>query len=185
MAGSEKIVYHPLNRRMLYGDAFRYVSDFLRNKNAVIINADCYIGKGFENLDPDILSQKTIYALTRHETTYAIEHCNSRNLCSSSVKYIGSHDAFVLHLKKPLPYSLLETLMIRPDIVGVEKFVIFNLRKTGGFKVRNPCRILYIFHHHCSQFRHEELRFVHGKRLNNLYIPRVSLRETNAPFSGL
>lgn len=184
MEWSESIVYHSLNRRLLYSDAFRYVSHFLMNKNAVIINADCYIGEGFEKLDSDILSKKTIYALTRHEPSYATD-CKGKDFCSSTAKYIGSHDAFVLHLKKPLPDQLLEALMVRPDIVGVEKFVIFNLRKTGGFKVKNPCRILYIFHNHCTQLRHRELRLVQGKRLNILYLSTIPRRETNAPFSGL
>lgn len=170
---------------MLYGDAFHYVSNFLLKKNAVIINADCYIGNGFEKLDPDILRKKTIYALTRHETLDAIKHCKGKDFCSSFAKYIGSHDAFVMHLNNPLPKQLVDTLMVRPDIVGVEKFVIFHLRNIGGFKVKNPCRILYVFHNHCTGLRHVELRLIHGHRFNKVFISGIPHWKTNAPFSGL
>ena len=170
---------------MLYVDAFQYVSDFLVKKTAVIINADCYIGQGFDKINPDILMDNTMYALTRHETDDSVKYCGQKDFCAPTAKYIASHDAFVMQLNKALPKAVIRKLMVRPDIVGVEKYVIFILRNNGGFKVKNPCRTLYIFHNHCTKLRHTSLRLINGRRLNNIYIPRVPVWRTIAPFSGL
>ena len=170
---------------MLYGDAFRYVSEFLLNKTVIIMNADCYIGNGFHKLDINILRKGTIYALTRHETPEAIKKCRVKNFCAAQAKYIGSHDAFVMNLAKPFPRNVLDTLMVRQDIVGIEKFLIFSLRKLLKFTIKNPCHILIIFHNHCTKFRNKQSRLIHGKRFNTLYLANVPLWKTNAPFSGL
>ena len=182
---SEKMYYYHLNRRMLYGDAFRYVSEFLLNKTTIIMNADCYLADGFQKLDKNILRKDTIYALTRHETPKAIKHCGAKDFCAAQAKYIGSHDAFVLNLAEPLHRSVLDSLMVRQDIVGVEKFVIFILRVLGKFTVKNPCHFLFIFHNHCTKFRQKQRRLIHGKRFNVLYLANVPRWKTNAPFSGL
>lgn len=176
---------YSLNRRMLYGDAFRYVSEFLLNKTTIIMNADCYLGNGFQKLDINILRKGAIYALTRHETPEAIANCDVKDFCAAQAKYIGSHDAFVLNLVKPLPSNVLDTLMVRQDIVGIEKFVIFILRSLGKFTVKNPCHILLIFHNHCTKFRNKQQRLINGKRFNILYLADVPRSKTNAPFSGL
>jgi hypothetical protein len=185
IAQSDKMYYYSLNRRMLYGDAFRYISEFLPNKTTIIMNADCYLGNGFQKLDINILRKGTIYALTRHETPKAIRKCEVKDFCAAQAKYIGSQDAFVLNLAKPLPSNVLDTLMVRQDIVGVEKFVIFILRVLGKFTVKNPCHTLLIFHNHCTKFRHKQRRLIHGKRFNILYLANVPRWKTNAPFSGL
>ena len=177
--------YYPLNRRMLYGDAFRYVSEFLLNKTAIIMNADCYLENGFQKLDTKILRKGTMYALTRHETPQAVKNCKVKDLCDTQAKYIGSHDAFVLNLVKPLQSHVLKTLMVRQNIVGVEKFVIFTLRILGKFMVKNPCHILVIFHNHCTKLRYKQQRLIRGKRFNVLYLKNISMWKTNAPFSGL
>lgn len=184
-AQREKMYYHFLNRRMLYGDAFRYTSEFLRHKTAIIMNADCYLGEGFQKLNVDILRKGTVYALTRHETPDAIRKCGVRDFCSPQAKYIGSHDAFVLHLVTPLPSNVLDTMMVRQDIVGVEKFIIFILRVHGKFAVRNPCGVLFIFHNHCAKHRNRKQRLIHGNRINNIYLANEPRWRTNAPFSGL
>lgn len=185
-AQHRKVHYYSLNRRMLYGDAFRYVSQFLLNKTAIIMNADCYLGTGFQKVDVKILRKGRIYALTRHEKHRARWNCGVKDLCGARTKYIGSHDAFVIHLVKPLPNIVIDTLMVRQDIVGVEKYVIFVLRVLGKFTVKNPCRTLIIFHNHCTKFRHsKQRRLVHGKRLNILYLANATHTRTIAPFSGL
>lgn len=177
-----KIRYHPLNRRMRYGDAFRYTSQFLLNKTAIIMNADCYLGHGFQKLNEKSLRRGTIYALTRHERK---KYCKENDLCSAQARYIGSHDAFVMNLVRPLSKKVLNTLMVRQNIVGVEKFVIYTLREHGKYKIKNPCHILVIYHNHCSGFRKLPARLINGKRFNVEYLKNVTHWKTVAPFSGL
>jgi hypothetical protein len=170
---------------MLYGDAFRYVSEFLLHTTTIIMNADCYIGDGFQKLDISIIRKGTVYALTRHETPKAIRNCKVEDLCDVQAKYIGSHDAFIMNLVQPLHSNLLDALMVRQDIVGVEKFVIFTLTTLGKFIVKNPCHVLLIFHNHCSKLRYKQRRLIRGKRFNVLYLENIPLWKTTAPFSGL
>ena len=169
-------------------DAFEYASLFLQHKTTVIINADCYIGKGFENVERNLLKQRVVYALTRHESPASMRNCNTTDFCGPKAKYIGSHDAFVFHLTSPVPRKVLERIDFRPNIFSIEKVVIYNLRRYGKFIVRNPCRILHIVHNHCSNLRFKKERFVGGNRSRlhkYLKLDRVPLSELTAPFSDL
>ena len=172
---------------MRYKDAFEYASNYLLRKNSMIINADCYVDKGFEYLDEDVLNKRTMYALTRHETPEHIRHCNGRNFCGPSSKYIGSHDAFLFRLLAPVSRQLLENIDYRANIVGIEKVLIFNLRKYGNFEMKNPCRILQIVHHHCSRKRNKSERYIQGQRIDH-YLNITEEKKGKlimVPFSGL
>ena len=59
-------MFQMLGRRISYKDAFLYAPKNLIGKNGIIMNADCYVDKGFEHLDENIVSNKTMYSLTRH-----------------------------------------------------------------------------------------------------------------------
>ena len=187
LTGNWKLVFYLLGRRMRYKDAFEYASNYLLRKNSMIINADCYVDKGFEYLDENVLNKRTMYALTRHETPEHIRHCNGRNFCGPSSKYIGSHDAFLFRLLAPVSTQLLENIDYRANIVGIEKVLIFNLRKYGNFKMKNPCRILQIVHHHCSRKRNKSERYIQGQRIDH-YLNITEEKKGKlimVPFSGL
>ena len=182
-----KLVFYFLGRRMRYKDAFEYASDYLLRKNTMIINADCYVDKGFEYLNEGILDKGTMYALTRHETHEHVRLCNATDFCGPNSKYIGSHDAFLFRLLVPVSNQLLKKIDYRPNIVGIEEVLIFYLRKYGKFKIKNPCRILQIVHHHCSRKRSKSERHIQGQRIDR-YLDITEGKKgkiVKAPFSGL
>lgn len=151
---------------MRYKDAFQYASNHLLHRNVMVMNADCYVDKGFDKLDESILTNKTMYALTRHETPENVRLCNARDFCGSRAEYIGSHDAFLFRLLEPVPSQLLNRIDYRPNIVGIERVLIFNFQKYGGFRIKNPCRILHIVHNHCSRIRNKKERSIQGQRIH-------------------
>ena len=161
-----KINFHFLGRRMRYRDAFQYASDKLLRRNVMIMNADCYVDKGFERLNESILNRKTMYALTRHETPENVRLCNAKDFCGRTATYAGSHDAFLFRLLVPLPSPLLDSIDYRPNMMGIEQVLIHNLKKYVQFTVKNPCKILHIVHHHCSKVRNKTERRIQGQRVD-------------------
>ena len=178
-----KINFHFLGRRMRYRDAFQYASDNLLRRNVMIMNADCYVDRGFEQLDESILNNKTMYALTRHETPENVQLCNARDFCGPTTRYRGSHDAFLFRLLVPLPSQLLESIDYRPNIRGIEQVLIFNFKKYLQFNVKNPCKILHIVHNHCSNLRDETERSIEGQRVDR-YL-QLRRQPSWTAFSGL
>ena len=183
-----KLVFFLLGRRMTYKDAFQYASLNLLGKTTMIMNSDNYVHAGFEYLDPNILSTKVIYALTRHEIPEAGHNCSYDNFCGPNAKYMGSHDAWVFRLQAPFPDKVLREIDYRPNINGIEQVLIFHLRTSGAFTIKNPCNILHIVHYHCSQItRLKNDRYMDGKRIDVLlgvaYATRGKL--VMAPFSDL
>ena len=162
-----KLIFHFLGRRMHYKDAFQYASNNLLRRNVMVMNADCYVDKGFEQLDESILNRKTMYALTRHETPENVRLCKAEDFCGPKATYMGSHDAFLVRLLEPLPSQLLDSIDYRPNMLGIEQVLIFNFHKHVQFNTKNPCKILYIVHHHCSETRDKTLQTVQGKRLDH------------------
>ena len=178
-----KLNFHFLGRRMRYRDAFQYASNNLLRRNVMIMNADCYVDKGFEQLNVTILNNKTMYALTRHETPENIRLCNARDFCGPTATYRGSHDAFLFRLLVPLPSQLLDSIDYRPNMMGIEQVLMFNFKRYVQFNVKNPCKILHVVHHHCSNERNETERTVHGQRLH-LYL-HIKKEQAWTPFSSL
>ncbi|XP_031568992.1 uncharacterized protein LOC116303566 isoform X2 [Actinia tenebrosa] len=179
---AQKIILKNIGHRLLYSDSLAYVSKQLLFKTCIIMHADIYIGKGFERLDPNILKQGTMYALTRHEDREQMKACPGiKDFCGNNSKYIGSHDAFVMHLVRPLPDEVLSKMNYRPNLVGAENVFIYMLETYGHFRFKNPCSILYIIHNQCRTGRDMKHRLVEGQRLESyLKVPGRS-----AGFSGL
>ena len=168
---------------MHYKDAFQYASNNLLRRNVMIMNADCYVDKGFERLNESILNRKTMYALTRHETPENVRLCKAEDFCGPKARYMGSHDAFLFRLLEPLPSQLLDSIDYRPNMLGIEQVLIFNFHKYVQFKTKNPCKILYIVHHHCSEIRDNKEQTVQGKRLDH-YLG-ITSNNRLSEFSGL
>ena len=115
------------------------------------MQADCYIGEGFEYLNKAILGDKTMYFLTRHETPGNVRFCShALEMCGPKSTYLGSHDAYLFRLLVPVPSQLLDKVDYRSNINGimVASFDVY-FRTYGGYKIKNPCKILHIIHHHC------------------------------------
>ena len=186
MSEDWKLNFHFLGRRMRYKDAFQYASGNLLRRNVMIMNADCYVDKGFERLNVSILNRKTMYALTRHETPENERLCKAIDFCGTRSRYIGSHDAFLFRLLVPLPSELLDSIDYRPNILGIEQVLIYYFKTYVGFSIKNPCKIFYIVHHHCSKKRNMRERSIQGQRVDHyLHIMRAKRQLYRSPFSGL
>ena len=169
---------------MHYKDAFEFASKHLLHKNTMIMNSDCYVDRGFEQLNETILINKTMYFLTRHETPEKVRLCHTTDFCGEKSKYIGSHDAFLFRFLVPLPSQLLDKIDYRPNLQGIEQVLMFYFTKYGGFKIKNPCRILHIVHHHCATEKDKKASseyFINGRRVDRY----LKIRSVFTPFSGL
>lgn len=180
-----KLVFHHLGRRMTFKDVFEYASNNLLHKNAMMMNADCYVGKGFEKLDETILSKKTMYALTRHETPEHVRRCKAKDFCGPQAKYIGAHDAYLFRLLAPVPSQLLGKIDHSIIMRGVEQVLISAFTIYSNYQIKNPCKILHIVHNHCSNHRFWKLYTVDGKRVDNRLGIQLNDPIARAPFSGL
>ena len=131
---------------------FEYISDNLADRDVMYANGDIYLGNGFENVDAKVLSRRNIfYALSRQGKQEAA--CKMKNFCGGDMKYIGAHDAFLFHLKEPLPKEALKVLEFKIWDYGAENILIGVFNKTLHYCTLNPCKILECYHLHCSAAR--------------------------------
>lgn len=180
-----KLIFHYLGRQMTFKDVFEYASNNLLHKNAMMINADCYIDKGFEKINETILSQKTMYALTRHETPEHVRRCRGRDFCGPNEIYNGAHDAYVFRLLAPVPSQLLAKIDHSIILRGVEQLLMTAFRIYGNYQIRNPCKILHIVHNHCSHHRFPKLYHIEKKRIDVYAGLKRKQPMGRAPFSDL
>lgn len=145
-------------------DPWDYISQNLVGRDVMFANADNYLGKGFDKIDPTIMDQQRImYALSRH---VAPEHNIMCNKTSSSIRelcsqYTGSHDVFLFRLYKPLPDEFFQRTEFDLVRFGMENRVIWLFENVLRYCVINPCSILETLHYHCSDLR------------TNIYKPRL------------
>ncbi|XP_044176545.1 uncharacterized protein LOC122959321 [Acropora millepora] len=183
-----KLVFQILGRRMTYKDAFQYASRNLLGKNTIIMNSDNYVHEGFEHLDENILADKTMYALTRREIAEEGRKCNYEDYCAVNYTYRGSHDAWVFRLMAPIASDILDKINYPQNYMGIEQVLIFYFKTSEGFTVKNPCRILKIVHHHCSDTRVKKDRYINGRRIDvilGIRSDKTPGELCHAPFSGL
>ena len=183
-----KLVFQILGRRMTYKDAFQYASRNLLDKNTIIMNSDNYIHEGFEHLDEKILAEKTMYALTRREIAEEGRKCNYEDYCAVNYTYRGSHDAWVFRLTVPIASDILDKINYPQNYMGIEQVLIFYFKTSERFTVKNPCRILKIVHHHCSDTRVKKDRYINGRRVDvilGIRSDKTPGELCHAPFSGL
>ncbi|XP_048578005.1 uncharacterized protein LOC116619165 [Nematostella vectensis] len=167
LGNSDKLLFHHIGRDLCFSDVFRYISENLLGEAAMQLNIDCFLEQGWHRLNITLLQDKTMYALTRHETDYSIKHCNAKEFCPNDrLANQGSHDAFMVNLISPLPEAMLKQMeILKLPYLGIEQALISLFRKYG-FKVKNPCRILRIFHHHCSKYRNIKQKYINGTRID-------------------
>ena len=153
-------------------DVFEYISQNLVGRDVMFVNADIWLGNGFDRIDPQVMhTQRIMYTLTRQVTEE--EQCGSNNMCTED-KYIASHDSFLFHVTEALPESALERLNYRVASLGMENVLIWVFQKKLNYCTLNPCSILETFHFHCSQLHN----YIHWPRVNNGSNSGVS------PFTG-
>ena len=134
---------------------FQYISDNLADKDVMYANGDIYLGNGFEKVDACLLNKRNIfYALTRLGKQE--EACKMEDYCGGDVEYIGAHDAFLFHLNEPIPEEALKELEYKIWDFGGENVLMGVFNKLLHYCILNPCKILEIYHLHCSAARRND-----------------------------
>jgi len=156
-ADTERLVLIPFKnfgRQPRYADLFRYANKVLeRGSIAIIANSDIEIRSDIKCArppDPDLnkvmfnqKGRRLILSLSRHPA-----RCGAaKGEINECLRYRGSHDAFVF--APPLESTLIEKLDFVQNKLGAENRLIWELRN-ASYRIANPCRLIKIFHHHCT-----------------------------------
>lgn len=161
-----KIHIHESSLNPTYRDIFKYASDFLQNKLVFILNADNFMGEGFNSVSLDWwrTAGKVMYALTRQRLQPRPENCqeSAHGYCDPDGSYVGSHDGFMFYMKGSFPEDFLSELQFPSHVYGSENVVIWAFKKLK-FSVENPCHRLHIYHNHCTDVR---AKWEHRARVN-------------------
>eukprot|EP00794_Sanderia_malayensis_P012709 gene12710-14014_t len=146
----------------------KYAGHCLKGRVVAICHQDNQFGQGWDKFQPAIMqNNKVMYALTRRTLAKGLhfsESCEGKNPaanCDPGYPYLGSHDVFVFHVKNEFTPELLKPLdEVTPELYGMENVVIWTFDKKFKFRVLNPCRILYVHHHHCISIRNKDKKRV-------------------------
>jgi hypothetical protein len=157
---NSKLVIYEVERLNNTRNVFEYVSRNLLGKDAMIVNADIYLAAGFDKIDAAVMDQQNImYAISRHLAPERDVTCGkekkdyrSRDMCQD-YKFVGSHDAFLFRLHKPLTEEFLQHMDFPYPNPGMEGRMMWSFMNVLKYCVLNPCSILKIFHYHCSHLR--------------------------------
>ena len=137
-----KVVVVESNQWYKMQEIFQYISDNLGDKDVIYANGDIYLGDGFEKVNVNVLRKKNIfYALSRQGKQE--EACKMKDYCGGDVQYIGSHDAFLFHLKKPIPEAL-KVLEYKIWDFGAANILIGVFNQLLHYCALNPCTILEV-----------------------------------------
>ena len=111
---------------------------------------DNVLGPGVELIDVDKFKQEDIcYSLTRSVEPDACP--NSLGSAHCGRPYVGSHDVFVFSLKKKRSIFDFTPLDFNGDTNGQENVLIWFFQNVLGYRVSNPCKVINIYHQHCSR----------------------------------
>lgn len=166
LKNSHKLVLRVVGRDVGLKEQFEYASECLQNRIIAISNQDNKLGKGWDNEEYHrILNEGDImYALTRHAPENST--CTWNNwqgtTCDDGMSYYGSHDTFVLRAKTWHADLFTEIGRVTPNMVGMETLLIWVFKNKLNYRILNPCKILFVHHHHCVAIR-------------SVYRPRVDI----------
>ena len=166
LSGHNKLLIVEVNSIEKMQDAFAYISHNLVGTDVVFLNADIYLGNGFDRVDPVVMREnKIVYSLTTQSKKE--ESCGEVDRCLGMWFYHGSHDAFLFHLSEPFSVSFLEHLDYLLPSSGMENVLIWLFKTKLKHCVLNPCSILEMFHLHCSNLRNHIKRVRVATSVNN------------------
>ena len=174
-----KIVHMPFKglRETTYKIVFKYITENLKKRLVVFMGSDNYLGEGFEKVDVGYLKRKqVVYVLTRSGRQEA--ECLMTGNCRQ--RYLFSHDAYIMVPTFTLNAASLDWFAFPQHQWGAENIVIYILRRVLRLRVLNPCRILKVYHYHCSGYRPQN-----RTRLTSDSRSRWFRKHDGAPFSGL
>ncbi|KAK6190281.1 hypothetical protein SNE40_002187 [Patella caerulea] len=159
-----KLVFHFVPNPQKHTAYFEFAYDNLQGEIAMYTPVDVYPGEGFELINKDVMvKNKLMYILTRHgkkEKDCDMQKEPSSNSCSNN-RYMGSHDTYIFVPIGKFPPEVKKELSVLSIDYGVENMSIWAFRNLGHYKVTNPCKVLKVYHIHCTG-----LRDARRKRIN-------------------
>ncbi|KAK6168151.1 hypothetical protein SNE40_022034 [Patella caerulea] len=157
----DKMSFHLVKNPRSHVGLFDFAYENLQGQIAIYTPADVYLGEGFELIKKDVLAaNKLIYIMSRHSRQE--KYCDMRrDITSTSCtdkKYFGSHDTYVFVPKGKFPKKVRDYLTVPSQDYGVENMSIWAFRTLGNFTVTNPCKVLKVYHLHCTGLRDAKRR---------------------------
>ena len=172
LRNSHKLVLKAIGKDLGLKEQLEYASECLDGRVIAVTNQDNTIGRGLDNKDyMKILKEKNVmYGLTRHSTAREDATHESKciwmrepyNNCDSGGIYWGSHDTFIFQVRKSISSQLKELNDVTPDKPGMENVFLLFFNKIMNYKVLNPCKLLFVHHHHCVPIRAMNLIRING-----------------------
>ncbi|XP_055959166.1 uncharacterized protein LOC130014256 [Patella vulgata] len=158
-----KLLFHKVNDSTLSSTAYEFVFSYLNGRLVMVNQADVYPGKGLDLISKDVMvSNKLMYALTRHGRVE--RKCDMRpGTTCTDTGYRGSHDTYIFVPQGKLPPAAWNSLSHRSSAFGIDNVLIWTFKNILKYKVLNPCKVITMFHYHCSGVRPTAA----GKRVNN------------------
>ena len=160
LSNSHKLVLHLTNGDPTLAMNLDYIQTYLKKKTVILMNQDIYLGEGWDKVSISALrSNKIMYALTRHSPK---KPCRKFASCDEGVEYVGSHDVFVFYVAGNFTNEMLAGLSFGQNGAGMENVLMWYFEKHMGYRVMNPCKIVYVHHNHCVHVKQD-----HYVRYNN------------------
>ncbi|KAK6165465.1 hypothetical protein SNE40_022389 [Patella caerulea] len=158
-----KLLFHKVNDSTLSSTTYEFVFSNLSGRLVMVNQADVYPGHGLDLISKDVMvSNKLMYALTRHGRME--RKCDMRpGITCTDKGYIGSHDTYIFVPKGKLPPAAWNALNHHSFVLGIDNVLIWTFENILKYKVLNPCKVITMFHYHCSGVRPT----ARSKRINN------------------
>ncbi|KAK6165501.1 hypothetical protein SNE40_022419 [Patella caerulea] len=159
----KKLIFHKVNDSSLSSTAYEFVFSNLNGRLVMVNQADVYPGHGLDLISKDVMvSNKLMYALTRHGRMEV--KCDMRPGTTCTDKgYVGSHDTYIFVPQGKLPPAAWKALNHLSSAMGIDNVLLWTFGNILKYKVMNPCKVITMFHYHCSGLRPTAA----AKRINN------------------
>lgn len=125
----------PLLRRATFADFIEAANKLPSNTQVCLLNLDCYLGEGWENLN---LPESTVFCIGRHEHAQ-VPFVNKR---LAELHHAHSQDAWVFRTPLKVDLAKLDFPMGMP---GVDNAFAHRMQQ-AGYAVRNPMYALKVVH---------------------------------------
>ncbi|XP_050418550.1 uncharacterized protein LOC126831919 [Patella vulgata] len=175
----DKLVFHEVSKPRQTNKIYEFVFSNLSGRVVMVTQADVYPGHGLDLIKKDVMiSKKLMYALTRHGQLE--ENCDMRlrrqksNSCSRR-GYIGSHDSYVFVPEGTLLPAASVSLNHSANNLGIDNIIIWTFQTILKYRVLNPCKVIFVYHLHCTELRNRDRKRVNGKHNKGLSRPTDKL----------
>ena len=157
LKNSERLVIRVIGKEVGLKEQLEYASECLIGRVVAVTNQDITVGKGWDNWEyiKTLKEKEVMYGLTSHSTAplnYGV-NCTwthkQLNNCGPGGDYKKSHDTFILHVRNWTSGRLEEMNDFLPSKIGMEKLFMWYFNSRLNYTILNPCKILFVHHHHC------------------------------------